>query len=65
MIQQEKENLVWIAQKNLNKKVEREKAQAKMEKFLTSLNKQYKQVKKVELNARYLDLTVPIKNLKY
>ena len=73
MAQQLKEKLVRIdfaekEQKKLNKQVAREKAQAKMEEFLMRLNKEYKPIKKdlqrilkkVELNVKCLELTVPI-----
>ena len=78
MTQQVKEKLVRIdfvekEQKKLNKQVEREKFQAKMGDFLIKLSKEYKPVKKdlqrilkkAELNAKYLELTVSIQKIKY
>jgi len=78
MTQQVKEKLVRIdfvekEQKKLNKQVAREKIQAKMEDYLIKLSKEYKPVKKdlqrilkkAELNAKYLELTVSIQKIKY
>ncbi|UCC20886.1 MAG: hypothetical protein JSV62_06295 [Promethearchaeota archaeon] len=78
MVQQAEENLIIIdfvgeVQKNLNKRLEREKALVKMEEFLIKLNKEHKPVKidlerilkKVELNVKYLESIVPVQEIKY
>jgi len=78
MVQQVKEKLVWNdiverKSRNLNKQIERKKAQVKMEEFLKKLNKEHKQVrkdlerrrKKVEMNSKYLEFTVSIQKIGY